>query len=37
MAEEASLQFRFKKNDKTRNDLLDEMKHNDSMSEKYKK
>ena len=37
MAEEASLEFRFKKTDETRNYLLEEIKHNDLMSEKYKK
>ena len=37
MAEEASLQFYFKKIDETRNYLLDEINHNDLMSEKYKK
>ena len=36
MAEEASLKFRLRKTDETRN-LLDEIKHNDLMSEKYKK
>ena len=36
MAEEASLKFRLTKTDETRN-LLDEIKHNDLMSEKYKK
>ena len=37
MAEEASLKFRFKKKiDKTRNYLLDQIKHNDLMSEKNK-
>ena len=37
MAEEASLEFRFRKIDETRKCILDEMKHNDLMSEKYKK
>ena len=36
MAEEASLEFRLRKTDKTRNYLLEEIKH-DLMSEKYKK
>ena len=37
MAKEASLEFRLKKIDGARNDLLEKMKHNDLMSEKYKK
>ena len=37
MAEEASLEFRFRKIDETRKYILDEMKHNDLMSEKYEK
>ena len=37
MAEEASLEFRLRKIDETRNCLLEEIKHNDLMSEKYKK
>ena len=37
MVEAASLEFRFKKIDETGNYLLDEIKHNDLMSEKYKK
>ena len=37
MVEEPSLEFRLRKIDETRNDLLDETKHNDLMSEKYKK
>ena len=37
MIEEASLTFRLRKNDETRNYLLDEIKHNYLMSEKYKK
>ena len=37
MAEEASLKFRLRKIDETRNYLLDEIKHNDLMTEKYKK
>ena len=36
MVEEASLAFRLIKTDETRNYLLDEIKHNDSISEKYK-
>ena len=32
-----SLEIRFKKIDKTKNYLLDEIKHNDLMSGKYKK
>ena len=36
MVEEASLEFRLRKIDETRNDLLDEVK-DDLMSEKYKK
>ena len=32
-----SLEIRFKKIDKTKNYLLDEIKHDDLMSEKYKK
>ena len=36
MTEEASLEFRLRKIDKTRNYLLDEIKHNDLMSEKCK-
>ena len=36
MTEEASLEFRLRKNDETRNDLLDEINDNDLMSEKYK-
>ena len=31
------LEFKLTKIDETRNDLLDEVKHNDLMSEKYKK
>ena len=34
MAEEASLDFRLRKIDETRNYLLDERKHNASMSDK---
>ena len=34
MAEESSLEFRLRKIDETRNYLLDEIKHNDLMSEK---
>ena len=37
MVEEASLEFRMRKIDEARNNLLDEIKHNDIMSEKYKK
>ena len=37
MVEEASLEFRLRKTDETRNYLLDEIKHNDLMGEKYKK
>ena len=33
----SSLEFRLKKKDETRNYLLEEIKHNDSMCEKYKK
>ena len=33
----SSLEFRLKKIDETRNYLLDEIKHNDLMSKKYKK
>ena len=35
--EEASTEFRLRKIDKTRDYVLDEIKHNDLMSEKYKK
>ena len=37
MAEEANLEFRSRKMDETRNDLLEEIKHNELISEKYKK
>ena len=37
MVEEASLDCRLRKLDETRNYLLDDIKHNDLMSEKYKK
>ena len=37
MVEKTSLEFRLKKVDETRNYLLDEIKHNDFMSQKYKK
>ena len=37
MVEEASLGFRLRKIDERRNYHLDEIKHNDLMSEKYKK
>ena len=33
----SSLEFRLRTIDETRNHLLDEIKHNDLMSEKYKK
>ena len=36
IVQEVSIEFRFK-NDETRNYLLDQIKHNDLMSEKYKK
>ena len=36
MLEEASLEFRLRKIDETRNYLSDEIKHNDLMIEKYK-
>ena len=36
MVEEASIEFRLRKINETRNYLLDEIKHNDLMSEKYK-
>ena len=36
MVEEASLEFRSRKIDETRNFLLDEIKRNDLMKEKYK-
>ena len=36
MVEEARLEFRLRKIDETRNYLLDEIKHNDLMSKKYK-
>ena len=36
MVEEASLDFRFKKIDEARNYLLEKIKYNDLMSEKYK-
>ena len=36
MVEEASLEFRLRKIDETRNYLLDERKQNDLMSEKHK-
>ena len=36
MAEEANLEFRLRKTDKTRNYFLEEIKHNDLMSEKCK-
>ena len=35
--ENVSLDFRLKKTDETRNYLLDEIKHNDFMSETHKK
>ena len=37
MVEEASLEYRLRKIDERRNYLLDEIKHNDLMIEKYKK
>ena len=37
MAEEASLKFKLRKIDETRTYFLDEIKHNDLMSKKYKK
>ena len=37
MVEEASLEFRLRKIDETRNYLLDEISHNSLMSEKYNK
>ena len=37
MVEEANLEFRLKKIDKTRNYLLEVIKNNDLRSEKYKK
>ena len=37
MTEEASIEFRLRKIDETRNYLLGEIKNNDLMSEKYKK
>ena len=37
MVEEASFEFRLRKIDEARNYLLDEIRHNDLMNEKYKK
>ena len=37
MVEEGSLEFIFRKTDETKNHVLDEIKHNDLMSEKYRK
>ena len=37
MVEEASLEFRLRKINETRNQLLDEIKHNGLMGDKYKK
>ena len=37
MVEEASLEFRLRKIDETRNYVLVEIKHDDFMSQKYKK
>ena len=37
MVEEASIEFRLRKTDETRNYLLGEIKHNDLMNEKYNK
>ena len=36
MVKEAILEFRLRKTDETRNYFLDEIKHNDLMSEKYR-
>ena len=36
MVEDASLEFRLRKIDKARNYILDEIKHKDLISEKYK-
>ena len=36
MSDEVSFQFRLRKIDETRNYLLDEIKHNDLIKEKYK-
>ena len=36
MVEETSLEFRLRKTDETRNFILDEMKHNNLMTKKYK-
>ena len=37
MVEKASLEFRLRKIDKTRNYVLDEIKHNDLMTKKYER
>ena len=37
MAEETNLEFRLRKIGETRNYVLDKIKHNDLMGEKYKK
>ena len=37
MVDKASHEFRLRKIDETRNNFLEETKHNDLMSEKYKK
>ena len=37
MVEEASLEFRLRRTDERRDYLSEEIKHNDLMSEKYKK
>ena len=37
MAEKANLAFRLRKINETRNDLLEEIKHNDLICEKYKR
>ena len=37
MTEEVTVKFRLRKGDKTRNYVLDEIKHHDLMREKYKK
>ena len=36
MADEASLEFRFRKIDEARNDFLEEIEHNDLVTEKHK-
>ena len=37
MIQEASLEFRLRKSEETRNYLLDEIKHNDLMNEKIRR